>query len=125
MKNFTSKSLVIQRENGTCVRIPPEVVGPTVEYREATVRGTLNGIEVYAPSGRKVNFGSIKFDRKDAPFIVTKEVFDALPDSAIEFVTVDPTSIRYHTVYGDKREAVVHRLISKSDLDIIPFVESQ
>jgi len=123
MKNFTSKTLIIQRENGTCIRILPETEQPKVEYKEATARGTLNGIEVYAPSGKRVNFGSIKLDRKDAPFIVTKEVFDALPDSAIEFVT--PDSTRQQLRWMGVNEPVVHRLISKPDLDIIPFVESQ
>lgn len=119
MKNLTPFTLIIQRENGTRFRLLAADVTPTVEYKPAIVRGTLNGVEIYARSSKRVNFEGITLKREDAPFIVTKEVFDALPDSAIEFITVDPTKVTYHDL-GNK----VHKgFISKTDVEVIPFAE--
>jgi hypothetical protein len=119
MKNFTSVILTLQRENGTYFRLRPEDAVPVVEYREVLERGTLNGVVVYARSGKRVNFKDIVFDKKDAPFIVTKEVFDALPCTAIDFVTPD---VKY---YGSLQDDVITRLISKHDVEVIPFLDHQ
>ena len=111
MKNLTSAKLIVQQSNGYRFVLPAADYVPTIKVVQGRPLGELDGVTVCTLTTRIVDFGGIILDHRDAPFIVNKEVFNALPCDAIDFITPDLGS---SAIRNDGEEScIITQFISK------------
>lgn len=111
MKNLTIDPIRLIRQDTTRAELPPCMTPPKVVVRNEEVLGTLGSIEIVRERYVSVDFGDLVLNKTDEPFIVSREVFDALPPDRIEFITPDfDTSIR--NAFGAPH--VIRRFIAKA-----------
>jgi hypothetical protein len=111
MKNLTS-SLINLAIGESRVQLPAPEVVPKLIVGIPTLIGVLppHHVEIVQQARTTIDFTGINLCQEDQPFIVSREIFDALPADRIEFVTPD-----YDTAImnGLGIPHVVRRLISK------------
>jgi hypothetical protein len=117
MKNLTPSVIVLIRQNGTRASLPASATCPTIEDVPAEVVGYLGDLKIVRQAHKVVHFHGLTDSREILPFVVSKEVFDALPDDAVDFVTCDVESA---IVNGLGLPHVIRRFIGKPKVQI-PF----
>jgi hypothetical protein len=117
MKNLTPGAIHIERQNGTRVSLPPCDNPPTIKEMPGHVFGYLGGLEIVKEGYKEVDLHGLTSDSEEQLFIVTREVFDALPFYATEFVTPDLASA---VVNGLGIAHVIRRFIAKPAMQAVP-----
>lgn len=115
MKNLTDIHLTINRTDGSRVILPPAEKQPVLRKEDACLLGFLGAIEIYREAVISVDFSGIELNAVDQPFVVSREIFDALPANMHEFVTPDLGTAIYNS-FGIMH--VVQRLIAKGSAAI-------
>lgn len=90
MKNLTTHSITIERQDGKRITLDPIDRPPVVRNIPPTLLGYLGNIEIIREAFKVVDFGDLVLAEEDQPFIVSKEVFDAIEPDKRAFVTPDP-----------------------------------
>ncbi len=121
MKNLTSEDIVVQRQDGTRFTLRASKQVPIIKTVLGDVIGELNGAVILTSTTKVVDFEQLILNRADAPFIVSKEVFNALPCNAIEFITPDLGSSAIRNTF--KEVHAVTQFISKSPLATVRFAD--
>jgi hypothetical protein len=117
MKNLTPSVIVLIRQDGSRAYLPASATCPTIEEVPAEALGRLGELEIIRQSYKRVHFHGLTDDREKLPFIVSREVFDALPDDATDFVMCD---VETAIVNGLGLPHVIRRFIAKPAAQI-PF----
>jgi len=117
MKNLTATGISLFRQNGTRAYLPASPVTPTVEDVAAEVVGYLGGLEIIRQAYKRVHLYGLADNLAEQPFVVSREVFDALPYDAIEFVTPDYDSAMLN---GLGIPHVIRRFIAKQAVTAVP-----
>lgn len=109
MKNLTAGPLIILRQDSTRVTLPAAEMTPRLVLRPAEViqQGSL---EILVPEHYEVDFTGIDLDADRVPFVVTREVFNALPEGFTNFVTPD---LETAILNGLKIPHLIRRFIAK------------
>lgn len=120
MKNLTSEAITIQCSKGGRITLQPARVTPTLEVADGGPVGELNGVLICTLTTRVVDFSGIALDRKEAPFIVSADIFQTLPCNATDFITPDLGMSAIRNSFNEVH--AVTQFISKTPLANIPFV---
>lgn len=89
MKNLTDTLVTLIRQDSTRIHLPPSPTPPTVVVEGTCHLGFLDGVSVIRERRLTVDFHGMVLDPADQPYIVSREVFDALPADRVEFITPD------------------------------------
>lgn len=89
MKNLTSSTITVQRPDGSRFILTPAPQTPQLVTKQPVLLGCLDDVAIYTQPHTVVDFGTIPFSKEEHPYIVTREIFDALPSDAVEFITPD------------------------------------
>jgi hypothetical protein len=117
MKNLTSGVIILMRQDGTRATLPASPLLPTIEDIEPALVGYLGDLRIIRQQHKRVNFHGLTDNLKEQPFVVSREVFDVLPDSAVEFITPDYESA---IVNGLGLVHVIRCFIAKPDVEAVP-----
>jgi hypothetical protein len=117
MKNLTSGVIIMLRQDGSRAVLPPCETPPTLIHYPAEHVGVLGTIEIVRQSFTTVNFHGLELTKEDEPFIVGRDIFDALPPERIEFVTPDYESAIYN---GLGIAHVIRCFVAKAGVKVIP-----
>lgn len=92
MKNLMSQPILVRGidRSGPSILEPAEVT-PKLIRQNPHLLGSLphHGANFMAEGTVTVDFTGIELNPDDQPFIVSREVFDALPEDRVEFITPD------------------------------------
>lgn len=114
MKNLTANTISLIRQDGSRAHLPAAPVAPTVIKEPSVFIGCLGSLEIIREPVTRVDFSGIELNPQDQPFVVTREVFDALPADRIEFITPDLESA---ILNGLRVPHVIRRFIAKAGLN--------
>lgn len=97
MKNLTLSAITIERQDKSRLQLPAAEVVPKlilVEEAKVVMQGT---VEMHVPARYRVDFTGVDLETdRRLPFIVSREIFDALPPLSVEFVTPDYSTATYN-----------------------------
>lgn len=89
MKNLTLSAINIIRIDNSRFSLAAAEIAPRLKMIESSRIVQQGALEIHVPAKYEVDFTGVDLSPDRTPFIVTKEIFDALPDDAINFVTPD------------------------------------
>jgi hypothetical protein len=120
MKNLTDRDVIVQRENGTRFILVAAKGVPVLRHIPGTIMGVLNGVLIQGEDVSYVDFSDVELEAgSQGPYIVERNIFDALPASATDYITPDLGSSAVRNAY--KNVQAVTRFCAKSKTPIAVF----
>jgi hypothetical protein len=111
MKNLTDSTILLMNSDNSRATLAPVSNPPQLVVQEPVLLGFLGPLEIIRERAIRVDFGDLVLDPSDQPFIVSRAIFDALPDHRIEFITPDYESAILNSM---KVPHVIRRFIAKA-----------
>jgi len=111
MKNLTANPLSMLQHDGSRLALPAHSNPPTLVVQDPVILGVFFGFDIVREKVVTVDFHDIELNPQDQPFIVSREIFDALPEHRVEFVTPDYDSAIYNALQVPH---VIRRFLAKA-----------
>ncbi len=123
MKNLTDRDIVVQRENGTRFVLPAAKSVPVLRQIPGVVMGVFNGVLIQGEDVNYVDFSDVEWvSGAEGPFVVERNIFDALPDSAIDYITPDLGTSAVRNAYRNVQAVTRFCAKSKIPATVLPAV---
>ena len=111
MKNLTANPLSMLQHDGSRLALPAHETPPTLVVQDPIIMGVFFGFDIVREKVITVDFHGVELHPKDQPFIVSREIFDALPADSVEFITPDYDSAIYNALQVPH---VIRRFLAKA-----------